>query len=152
MKIKYLALLFIGASFTLSSCSESTTNSETENINPEAHTGCAITLEGMMCDRGCKITIQSRLREKEGIIKCDVDYENKKASLEFDNRITDCKSIINTVNIMVDSTYKATLIEEESINYKNNSLENNTSETDEVSVSSYNWSFPDLTSIFTDLI
>lgn len=48
-----------------------------------ANQNVEISIEGMHCG-SCAIGIQMALSTKEGVIKSSVDYNSKKASVEFD--------------------------------------------------------------------
>ena len=74
MKISLLALLLV----LLSSCGEESRKDDSGVI---ANTSCALIVEGMMCEKGCKTTIQQKLSNTNGVVSCAVEYEEKRLLL-----------------------------------------------------------------------
>ena len=56
-----------------------------------------LTISGMHCVSCAKI-IESTLEEKEGVISISVDYDSKKAFLEFDSQKTNLDEIKSEIN------------------------------------------------------
>jgi len=147
MKISLLALVLL----LLVSCGGEAEKGDSSTVI--ANTSCVLSIEGMMCEKGCKTTIQQRLSEVEGVVSCVVEYEEKIASLDFDNEIVSSEDLIQVVEDIAGGIYKASLLEEsvfipaeESGNIKGGV------QTDEVSVSDYHFQLPDFSSFFLDLI
>ena len=63
MKISLLALILV----LLSSCGVESSKDDSEVI---ANTSCSLTIEGMMCEKGCKTTIQQKLTSTNGVVSC----------------------------------------------------------------------------------
>lgn len=143
-----IVVLFSGL-ISLSGCSEH----KEEITNPVANTETTIGIEGMMCEKGCKSTIQSHLREMNGVIHADVNYEEKKAEVSFDNRIISSNDMIEMINKLADGIYKANLIDEKPIEASGNTTEiDNAEAEDEISVSNYDFTLPDFLGIFNEML
>ncbi|MFP5470573.1 MAG: heavy-metal-associated domain-containing protein [Bacteroidia bacterium] len=96
-KVFFIALL----SFIVLSCSSDNSNEAVANSTSK------FLIEGMTCEVGCAGSIEKKLNKTEGVKNCDVDFESKIATVEFDNtKISeeDIKSIIEKLN---DGQYKA---------------------------------------------
>ena len=63
----------------------------------------------MMCEKGCKSTIEQRLSKIEGVVSCKVEYEAKTASLDFDDAITSPGDMISMVESIAGGIYSASL-------------------------------------------
>ena len=67
------------------------------------------TIEGMTCEMGCAKTIESKLANLEGVKEANVDFENKKATVSFDETKQNKNSLIKTVEAVAGGgTYKVT--------------------------------------------
>ena len=106
----------------------------------------------MMCEKGCKTTIQNKLSEMDGVINCDVDFELQKAFITYDANVTSTADFINTINNIADGElYKSKLIEDKDIE----SLPSGTEHSDNgesISVSIFDFETPDLGINFHELI
>jgi len=147
MKASLLALVVV----LFASCGvESTEKDSTEIV---ANTSCVLSIDGMMCEKGCKTTIQQKLSEVKGVVSCEVEYEEKTASLDFDNTTVSSDDLITVVNEIAGGIYKASLLEESVfIPAKGSGNIKGGVETDEVSVSDYHFQLPDFTSFFSNII
>lgn len=147
---RFLAIIVLFSSLvSLNGCSEH----KEEIKDPVANTESTIAIEGMMCEKGCKSTIQSHLREMNGVINADVDYEGKKAMVSYDNRIISSNEMVDMINTLADGIYKANLIEEKPIETSGNSTEiDNADAEDEISVSNYDFTLPDFLGIFNEML
>jgi len=59
----------------------------------------ALIISGMHCVSCAKI-IESALEEKEGVISISVDYDSKKAFLEFDTQKTNLDEVKNVLKAL----------------------------------------------------
>ncbi len=152
MTIRTLPLILAFGLLLTNSCGNSEKN-DSASTEITTNSNCKLAIEGMMCEKGCKSTIESRVSEKEGVTECKVDYEAKTASIDYDNSVTSCDDIIETINTMVDGQYKATLIEKKNVtpDAANDDMEQSGAD-DEMSVSNYDLDLPSLTDAFTNLI
>ena len=146
--MKKITYIIIALSFILTTgCSEPSK----EHIIPEINSMAVLSIDGMMCEKGCKSTIQSHLNEMEGVLEASVDYEAKKAEIKFDNRITSSKKCIKMINNLADGIYSATLVEEKKLDPTNSSI-NSSISNDEISVSHYNFTLPNFFELLTDFM
>ena len=112
---------------------------------------CSIAIEGMMCEKGCKTTIQNKLREMEGVIHCDVDFELHQAYVSYDGNKINTKDIIKKINSIADGLYQGTLIEDKDIENAPVEIEHHDSNPIQ-SVSLYNLEIPDFYEFFHSII
>ena len=145
MKIILSALMLL----LLNSCGEEII----KNDEVLANTSCSLIVEGMMCEKGCKATIQQKLSNTNGVVACEVDFEEKMVVIDFDNNLVSSKELIHVVDEIANGTYKASLLEESVFIQKTGPGNvGNSSDSDAVSVSDYSINFPDLSGIFSNLL
>ncbi|MDG2227707.1 MAG: heavy-metal-associated domain-containing protein [Flavobacteriales bacterium] len=145
MKISLLALLLL----LLGSCGEEIIN----NDEILANTSCSLIVEGMMCEKGCKATIQQKLSTTNGVVTCAVDFEEKTVVIDFDNNVVSSKELIKVVDEIANGIYKASLLEESVfIQEAGQGITGNSTNIDAISVSDYSFKFPDFSGIFSNLI
>ncbi len=126
-------LIVLGISFTfaLVSCGESeggeeeeTTEESTEEESAEAtseeaapmftaNAECNISIEGMMCSKGCKSAIEAQLNDTEGVEIAEVNFEEGTAVIAYDDQLITEDAIIESVNTLNEGAYSATVIAEE---------------------------------------
>nr|WP_297310120.1 heavy metal-associated domain-containing protein [uncultured Flavobacterium sp.] len=63
-------------------------------------------VEGMSCAVGCAKVIEGKLAKLNGVKSATVDFETKKANVEFDNGKQSIESIQETVEKIGDGLYK----------------------------------------------
>lgn len=63
-------------------------------------------IEGMSCAVGCAKVIEGKLAKLDGVKSVTVDFESKKATVEFDNAQQSIESIEQTVEKIGDGLYK----------------------------------------------
>lgn len=63
-------------------------------------------VEGMSCAVGCAKVIENKLAKLNGVKSAKVDFETKKATVEFDNGKQTIESIEQTVEKIGDGLYK----------------------------------------------
>ena len=146
MKISLLALILV----LLSSCGVESSKDDSEVI---ANTSCALSVEGMMCEKGCKTTIQQKLSNTNGVVSCAVEYEEKTVVIDFDNDVVTSKELIRVVDEIAGGIYKASLLDEGVfIQETGPGTVGSSNESDAVSVSDYSLRLPDFSSIFSNLL
>lgn len=145
MKISLLALILV----FWSSCS---VESITEDFQVVANASCALSVEGMMCEKGCKTTIQQKLSNTNGVVSCSVEYEEKTVVIDFDNNVVTSKELIRVVDEIAGGIYKASFLEESVfIQEVGHGTPGSQNESDVVSVSVYSLRMPEFSSIFSNL-
>ncbi len=146
MKISLLALILV----LLSSCGVETNKDDFRGI---ANTSCALSVEGMMCEKGCKTTIQQKLSNTNGVVACAVEYEEKTVIIDFDNNVVTSKELIKVVDEIAGGIYKASLLDEGVfIQEAGPGTVGSSNESDAVSVSDYTLQLPDFSSIFSNIL
>ena len=147
LKTSLLALVLV----LMASCGgESKKDDSTEVI---ANTSCSLSIEGMMCEKGCKTTIQQKLSLVDGVVSCDVEYEEKIAVIDFDNKVVSSEELIKVVDEIAGGIYKASLLDESVfIQETGTGTVGSSNESDAVSVSDYSFCLPDFSSLFSNLI
>lgn len=63
-------------------------------------------VEGMTCALGCAKMIETKLTGLEGVKKATVDFESKKAIVEFDDAKQSSETITKTVEKIANGLYK----------------------------------------------
>jgi len=146
MKISLLALILV----VLSSCG---VESSKDDSRVMANTFCALSVEGMMCEKGCKTTIQQKLSNTSGVVACAVQYEEKTVVIDFDNNVVTSKELIKVVDEIAGGIYKASLLDEGVfIQETGPGTVGSSNESDAVSVSDYSLQLPDFSSIFSNIL
>ena len=146
MKISLFALLLV----LLSSCGVESSKDDSGVI---ANTSCALSVEGMMCEKGCKTTIQQKLSNTNGVVSCAVEYEEKTVVIDFDNNVVTSKELIRVVDEIAGGIYKASLLDEGVfIQETGPGTVGSSHESDAVSVSDYSLRLPNFSSIFSNLL
>lgn len=65
------------------------------------------TIEGMTCAIGCAATIETRLNKMEGVKTAKVDFDSKKATVEFDgSKLNEDDIALEVVSVGDGNTYK----------------------------------------------
>ena len=107
----------------------------------------------MMCEKGCKATIQQKLSATNGVVTCAVDFEEKTVVIDFDNNVVSSKELIKVVDEIANGIYKASLLEESVFIQKaGHGTIGNSTNIDAVSVSDFSFKFPDFSGIFSNLL
>ena len=147
MKVSILALLLV----LFNSCGVESSKDDSEVI---ANTSCALSIEGMMCEKGCKTTIQQKLSNTSGVVSCAVEFEEKTVIIDFDNKVVTSKELIRVVDEIADGRiYRASLLEEGVfIQEAGPGTVGSSSESDAVRVSDYSLRLPNFSSIFSNLL
>ena len=146
MKISLLASILV----LLSSCGVELSKDDSVVI---ANASCVLSIEGMMCEKGCKTTIQQKLSNTNGVVSCAVEYEEKTVVIDFDNNIVTAKELIKVVDEIAGGIYKASLVDEGVfIQEAGPGTVGSSNESDAVSVSDYSLQLPDFSSIFSNLL
>jgi copper chaperone CopZ len=146
MKISLLASILV----LLSSCGVELSKDDSVVI---ANASCVLSIEGMMCEKGCKTTIQQKLSNTNGVVVCAVEYEEKKVVIDFDNNVVTAKELITVVDEIAGGIYKASLLDEGVfLQEAGSGTVGSSNESDAVSVSDYGLQLPDFSSVFSNLL
>lgn len=115
MKISHLLSVITLSSLMMVSCKNETkentdnptaTTEETQ-VQPAQLATASFTVEGMHCEVGCAGHLEKKLAKLDGVQKAEIDFEAKKATVEYDaNKITP-EILVQTVEGATDGkTYK----------------------------------------------
>lgn len=72
-----------------------------------------LTIDGMSCEVNCAAKIKSTLSALGGVTSCDVDFQNKKANVVFDNTKLTEEALIAEVEKLNENQYSVKEIEVE---------------------------------------
>ncbi|PCJ89841.1 MAG: hypothetical protein COA57_00565 [Flavobacteriales bacterium] len=86
---------------------------ETVSIDGKARTIANIGIEGMTCSAGCAGKIKNTLAGLNGVMACDVLFEDKVASIEYDDSKISEKDMIAAIEELNKGQYKVTTVEVE---------------------------------------
>jgi copper chaperone CopZ len=146
-QVYFLLFLLSAVSLGLVNCSVE----EEESTKVIHNKSCTIAIEGMMCEKGCKSTIQNKLREMDGVIHCDVDFEVAQAFITYDANITSAQEFITKINSIADGLYKAKLVEDKDIDNAPSQIENGEN-SESISVSLKGFEVPSFSALFHGFI
>lgn len=79
-------------------------NTETKIIAENVETA-TFKIEGMTCAIGCAKVIESKLAGMDGVQNAEVDYENKTATVSFDNAQQTPEAFVETVESIAEGAY-----------------------------------------------
>jgi copper chaperone CopZ len=145
MKFKNVFLSCAFAALTLVSCkktegeSATANGSETTDVAPVMAT-TSFSIEGMHCEMGCAGAIKKKIAKMDGVQEVEIDFEGKKATIQFDTNKQAPENFVETVEKInkdyiitdvVTSDTKAFLMlgEKEKKKKKEKSKKNNKEET-----------------------
>ena len=111
------------------------------------------TIEGMACEVMCAGSIEKKLAETSGVSKCDVDFENKLAVVEYNSDAISEEEMVDAIQGLHDGTkYKVTNSEVEITKSTTGSGSGNSSSSDRIEeVSTPIIQIPNLLDLLTDL-
>ncbi|RAR48082.1 heavy-metal-associated domain-containing protein [Flavobacterium lacus] len=82
------------------------TNEQTQN-QPAQLATASFTVEGMHCEVGCAGHLEKKLAKLDGVQKAEIDFEAKKATIEYDANVLTPEVLVQTVENAADGkTYK----------------------------------------------
>ena len=75
-------------------------------------------IEGMMCEKGCKSYIVNKVASLSGVNDCKIDFGLKTMTVEYHSSSITQDQIIKHVNSLNEGQYSAKLIEEKFLEEK----------------------------------
>lgn len=140
-------ILILTASILLFACSNEKSPQEVL-----ANTNSSFVIEGMTCEEMCAKRIEDKIARIAGVKDCTVDFENNKATLSYDNKTADIKTIVSMIEEMADNKYSIKEVKTESISSSNGDI--NSSESNETNqiLSGSNFQIPNLLEYFRNII
>ena len=94
-------------------CAQSNSSDYNEEVLALADTKVEMTIDGMSCQVGCAAYIDEELEKVSGVVSADVSFENKLASITYDNSLISEYDIVSTINSLKDSAYSVASVEVE---------------------------------------
>ena len=101
-----LVLLLIG-------CGQSNSSEYKEEVLAVADTKVEMIIDGMSCQVGCADYIDEELEKVSGVVSADVSFENKLASITYDNSLISEHDIVSAINSLKDSAYSVSSVDVE---------------------------------------
>ena len=105
--IAFTTLMMVGCK------NEATTNTDNATATTEAAqqpaqlATASFTVEGMHCEVGCAGHLEKKLAKLDGVQKAEIDFEAKKATIEYDANVLTPEVLVQTVENAADGkTYK----------------------------------------------
>ena len=99
--------------FLLIGCGQSNSFEYKEEVLAVADTKAEITIDGMSCQAGCAAYIDEELEKVSGVVSADVSFENKLASITYDNSLISEHDIVSAINSLKDSAYSVASVDVE---------------------------------------
>ena len=147
-KLLFILIILGTSPFIFNGCTTST-DKEFKTVQTKA---CTIEITGMMCEKGCKTTIQNRINEMDGVISGEVDYPLSKAFVTYDASVLSCEDIISEIESIGDGgLYKAIKVEDKDVENAPIEMEG-TNDAESVSVDTYSFEVPDITWFFSEIL
>ena len=107
VKIGFVTLAIV---FSVISCSETTAQSTDTTQEVVKNSVMTMSIEGMTCAMGCARTIETELKNVDGVNSAVVDFESATASVEFNSGLVSETGLIDFVNDYRDGSFKATTV------------------------------------------
>ena len=99
--------------FLLIGCGQSNSSEYKEEVLAVADTKAEFTIVCMSCQVGCAAYIDDELEKFSGVVSADVSFENKLASISYDNSLISEYDIISAINSFKDSAYSVASVDVE---------------------------------------
>jgi len=99
--------------FLLIGCGQSNSSEYKEEVLAVADTKVEMTIDGMSCQVGCAAYIDEELEKVSGVVSADVSFENKLASITYDNSLISEHDIVSAINSLKDSAYSVASVDVE---------------------------------------
>ena len=109
MSKKNISLLFLSASFFLNACNKTQTHEDKRALVSNAE--MTLTIDGMMCEKGCAKTIEKTVSDLIGVTFSKVNFEEKTAIFRYDDSKTSEKEILNVIANINEGQYKISKVE-----------------------------------------
>lgn len=107
MKFGFAALAIV---FSISSCSETTAQSNDLTQEVVSSSEMSMSIEGMTCAMGCARAIEVELNNLDGVEAAEVNFEEAKATLTYNSALTSESSIVGFVNNYRKGAFKASVL------------------------------------------
>ncbi len=114
--MKYIkTVLILIALISVAACGNDASNNDevaqqaekVEKAPVVANATSTLDVEGMTCEMGCKAAIEKHLNNTRGVAKCEVDFDNALAVVEYDNTQITEDEIIAEIGSIANEAYSA---------------------------------------------
>ena len=147
MKLKVVLFsLALSLSFACSSDSNETTSINAVTANSVA----TLTIEGMECQANCANSIQDELNGTNGIASANVNFENKSATVNFDNTKISQNEIEVIIEALKNEQFEAEFTSMKSS--KNNSKVISSGGDNDVDANSFSFEVPNFFSVLKNIL
>ncbi len=99
--------------FLLIGCGQSNSSEYKDEVLAVADTKVEMTIDGMSCQVGCAAYIDEELEKVSGVVSANVSFENKLASISYDNSLISEHDIVSAINSLKDSAYSVASVDVE---------------------------------------
>lgn len=99
--------------FLLIGCGQSNSSEYKDEVLAVADTKVEMIIDGMSCQVGCAAYIDEELEKVSGVVSANVSFENKLASISYDNSLISEHDIVSTINSLKDSAYSVASVDVE---------------------------------------
>lgn len=77
-----------------------------ENSSVFANTVASLEIEGMHCEMACGGKIEESLNSMSGVASCDIDFDNKMATVKFDNKVVTKDEMVDIIQNLNSGQFK----------------------------------------------
>lgn len=99
--------------FLLIGCGQSNSSEYKDEVLAVADTKVEMIIDGMSCQVGCAAYIDEELEKVSGVVSANVSFENKLASITYDNSLISEHDIVSAINSLKDSAYSVASVDVE---------------------------------------
>ena len=99
--------------FFMIGCGQTNSSEYKEEVLAVADTKAEMRIDGMSCQAGCAAYIDEELQKVSGVVSADINFENKLASINYDNSLISEHDIVSLINSLKDSAYSVSSVKVE---------------------------------------
>ena len=107
-------------------------------------------VNGMMCEHGCKAYLSDEISKFSGVADCEILFEQEKLVVNYDKNILTANEIVFLVADLKDGQYSLEVLENNPSSNADSEQNLSSSQEDEISVSDFGFSIPNLSHLFTN--
>ena len=99
-------ILMLSLALGASACQQaSVPTDESTAVQAVANHEASFTIEGMVCEVGCKGTIEKNLAKTPGVTACAIDFESGKATVAYDASLVSGEDLVAVVEGLAQGQY-----------------------------------------------
>ena len=99
--------------FFMIGCDQTNSSEYKDEVLAVADTKVEMNIDGMSCQVGCAAHIHEELEKVSGVVSAYVSFENKLASINYDNSLISEHDIVSLINSLKDSAYSVASVDVE---------------------------------------